>query len=143
MRVYVINVETTCTLVGRLAPALKAGDGGCWLVCMPFVKPFIRYRKHVINGRRNHLHIGTIGRSAPALKAGDGGCCSVCILTRSTSPPLDQFPLRVCMCPLCIINCLCMPFVKPFIPQTYTIPGFRLGPYLPTQVSQCVSVLPE
>ena len=26
------------------------------------------------------------------------------ILTRSTSPPLDQFPLRVCMCPLCIIN---------------------------------------
>jgi len=24
--------------------------------------------------------------------------------TRSTSPPLDQFPLRVCMCPLCIIN---------------------------------------
>jgi len=25
-------------------------------------------------------------------------------LTRSTSPPLDQFPLRVCSCPLCIIN---------------------------------------
>jgi len=25
-------------------------------------------------------------------------------LTRSTSPPLDQFPLRACMCPLCIIN---------------------------------------
>jgi len=30
------------------------------------------------------------------------------ILTRSTGPPLDQFPLRVCMCPLCIINCLCV-----------------------------------
>ena len=29
-----------------------------------------------------------------------------CLLTlgRSTSPPLDQFPLRVCSCPLCIIN---------------------------------------
>ena len=29
-----------------------------------------------------------------------------CLLTlgRSTSPPLDQFPVRVCSCPLCIIN---------------------------------------
>jgi len=26
------------------------------------------------------------------------------ILTRSTSHPIDQFPLRVCSCPLCIIN---------------------------------------
>ena len=26
------------------------------------------------------------------------------IRARSTSPPLDQFPLRVCSCPLCIIN---------------------------------------
>jgi len=26
------------------------------------------------------------------------------VLTRSTSPPLDQFPVRVCSCPLCIIN---------------------------------------
>ena len=25
-------------------------------------------------------------------------------LTRPTSPPLDQFPLRVCSCPICIIN---------------------------------------
>jgi len=25
-------------------------------------------------------------------------------LTRSTTPPLDQFPVRVCSCPLCIIN---------------------------------------
>ena len=25
-------------------------------------------------------------------------------LTCSTSPPLDQFPLRVCSCPLCTIN---------------------------------------
>ena len=25
-------------------------------------------------------------------------------LTRSTSPSLDQFPVRVCSCPLCIIN---------------------------------------
>jgi len=25
-------------------------------------------------------------------------------LTRSISPPLDQFPVRVCSCPLCIIN---------------------------------------
>jgi len=32
-----------------------------------------------------------------------------CLLTlgRSTSPPLDQFPLRVCSCPLCIMNRLC------------------------------------
>jgi len=29
-----------------------------------------------------------------------------CLLTlgRSTSPPLGQFPVRVCSCPLCIIN---------------------------------------
>jgi len=29
-----------------------------------------------------------------------------CLLTlgRSTSPPLDQFPVRVCSCPLCIMN---------------------------------------
>ena len=33
-----------------------------------------------------------------------------CLLTlgRSTSPPLDQFPVCVCSCPLCIINRLCM-----------------------------------
>jgi len=34
---------------------------------------------------------------------------SHCLLTlsRSTSPPQDQFPVRVCSCPLCIINRLC------------------------------------
>ena len=33
-----------------------------------------------------------------------------CLLTlgRSTSPSLDQFPVRVCSCPLCIINRLCV-----------------------------------
>ena len=34
-----------------------------------------------------------------------------CLLTldRSTTPPpLDQFPVRVCSCPLCIINRLCL-----------------------------------
>jgi len=33
-----------------------------------------------------------------------------CLLTlgRSTSPPLDQFPMRVYSCPLCIINRLCI-----------------------------------
>jgi len=30
-----------------------------------------------------------------------------CLLTlgRSTSPPLDQFPVRVCSCPLCVRAC--------------------------------------
>ena len=33
-----------------------------------------------------------------------------CLLTlgRWTSPPLDQFPVRVCSCPLCIVNRLCI-----------------------------------
>ena len=25
-----------------------------------------------------------------------------------------------------------VPFLKPFMPQTHTVPGFRLGPDLPT-----------
>ena len=32
------------------------------------------------------------------------GASCLLTLTRSTSPPLDQFPLRVCSRPLCIIN---------------------------------------
>jgi len=32
------------------------------------------------------------------------GSLCLLILTRSTSPSLDQFPLRVCSCALCIIN---------------------------------------
>jgi len=32
------------------------------------------------------------------------GAQCLLILTRSTSPPRDQFPLRVCSCALCIIN---------------------------------------
>jgi len=43
-----------------------------------------------------------VGRSVPALEAGDGGCSVVC-----------------------------MPFLKPCMPQTHTVPGFRLGPDLP------------
>jgi len=35
------------------------------------------------------------------------------ILTRSTGPSLDQFPVRVCACPLCIINRLCtLPYIE-------------------------------
>jgi len=42
MRVYVITArETACTFVGRMVPALEAGDGGCWAVSMPFLKPFM------------------------------------------------------------------------------------------------------
>ena len=33
-----------------------------------------------------------------------GPQCLLLTLGRSTSPPLDQFPVRVCSCPLCIIN---------------------------------------
>jgi len=38
-----------------------------------------------------------------------------CLLTlgRSTSPPLDQFPVRVCSCPLCIMNRLRKPTNDP------------------------------
>jgi len=28
-----------------------------------------------------------------------------------------------------------MPFLKPFMPQTHTVPGFRLGPDLPSLVT--------
>ena len=45
-----------------------------------------------------------VGRSVPALEAGDGGC-------------------RVVF----------MPFLKPLMPQTHTVPGFRLGPDLPSR----------
>jgi len=34
-----------------------------------------------------------------------------------------------------------MPFLKPFMPQTHTVPGFRLGPDLPYP-NPCVSQLP-
>jgi len=49
-----------------------------------------------VNKRRYSIHIWPVFEHR--------GAQCLLILTRSTSPPLDQFPLRVCVCPLCIIN---------------------------------------
>jgi len=37
--------------VGRSVPALEAVDGGCWVVCMPFLKPFMP-QTHTVPGFR-------------------------------------------------------------------------------------------
>jgi len=48
-------------------------------------------------------------------------------LTRSTSPPLDQFPLRVCSCPLCTMNrpCICVSGKAPYSHEWCCVCVFR------------------
>jgi len=58
-------------------------------------------RVYVTNGPRNGLKIGGRVGPCPALEAGGGGCWVVF-----------------------------MPFLEPLMPQTHTVPGFRLGPGL-------------
>ena len=48
------------------------------------------------------------------------GSSCLLTLTRSISPPVDQFPQRVCSCPLCIINRLCF-FVSVVHGQEYKL----------------------
>jgi len=43
--------ETAWTLVGGSVPALEAGDGGCWVVLMPFLKPLMP-QTHTVPGFR-------------------------------------------------------------------------------------------
>jgi len=52
-------------------------------------------------------------------------CMYIYILARSTSPSLDQFPLRVCACPLCIINRLCMCVCVCVVPAARAANGRR------------------
>jgi len=62
-------------------------------------------------------------------------------LTRSTSPPLDQFPVRVCSCLLCIINRLYNPVSSITITSTHPFLFFSQRPRDRPSADQLLAML--